>query len=118
VVDDFGPVDLTNAGRLSNGAYRLVGSNSPDALRDASPLFLVDAHTPPMLIVQGDADPAVDRDTQSAKLFQALKQRGIPTQMLIYSGSHAFKGLSDDEKQHFQDLSIQFVLSTVGGIRF
>jgi acetyl esterase/lipase len=113
VVDNFGPVDLTNAGRLQRGADRLVGNSSDAALHDASPIFLVNSHTAPMLIIQGDDDEAVDRTEQSEKLYEALKQRGIPTQLIIYHGGHGFKGASRDEINQYENAAIRFVLSTL-----
>lgn len=116
VIDIFGPVDLTNPGKLQPRVSALIGSNPSisDAIRDASPLFLVDSHSAPMLIVQGDADKLVNSAGQSEKLYLELKGHGVPAQIFTYHGGHAFKGLSEEEIAHYEDISLQFVIARLG----
>jgi acetyl esterase/lipase len=118
VVDMFGPVDLTNPGKLQPRVSALIGSNSdPNTAQDASPLFFVNSRTAPTLIVQGDNDKLVNSAAQSEKLYSALKEHGVSTQMLTYHGGHNFKGLSDDEVAHYDDIALQFVITHLGQAR-
>jgi acetyl esterase/lipase len=108
VVDEFGPVDLatltgpggTPTPLQQQALSTLLGgatpTSNPALYRDASPLFLVSAHSAPMLIVQGDADTIVP-PAQSRALQHALEQHGVPVQYLAYSGDHEFYGPSYDQ---------------------
>jgi acetyl esterase/lipase len=98
VVDDYGPVDLTMFGDSVQMAIlrTLFGASQqadPAAYRDASPLFLVSSHSPPMLIVQGSQDTLVP-PAQSLALQAALQHNNVPVQYISYPGGHSFIGLT------------------------
>lgn len=56
-----------------------------------SPLNSVDKITSPLIIFQGEDDPIVPKN-QSILIYEALKSRGIPTEIYIYPGEeHGFR---------------------------
>jgi acetyl esterase/lipase len=99
VIDWFGPTDLQNsvrdnskpvaegsaAGTSDEGNY--LGCEptacAPGVARLASPLAFISVSTPPFLIQQGAADTAV-LPSQSQKLYDALKQKGVPAEIVLY----------------------------------
>jgi acetyl esterase/lipase len=100
VIDWFGPTDLQNpapdnskpvaegsaAGSASEEGNYLgcePAACAPGVVRLASPLAFVSVSAPPFLIQQGAADTAVP-PSQSQKLYDALKQKGVPAEIVIY----------------------------------
>ena len=99
VIDWFGPTDLQNpasdnskpvaegsaAGTSEEGNY--LGCEpaacAPGVVRLASPIAFVSVNAPPFLIQQGAADTAVP-PSQSQKLYDALKQKGVPAEIVLY----------------------------------
>ena len=51
--------------------------------KNASPLTYISAMSPPFLIQHGDADTTVSVK-QSQKLYDALKARNVPAELVIY----------------------------------
>jgi acetyl esterase/lipase len=101
VVDNFGPVDLTDAAYLPGAHLAMFGGarrqDAPAAYAAASPLPLVSARSAPMLIVQGYDDRLVPLH-QSMQLLAALVAHGVPGQFIGYAGGHEWQGLSPAEK--------------------
>lgn len=56
-----------------------------EKLTQISPARLVTPHTPPFLLVHGDADPLVPLQ-QSERLLAALKNAGVPAELIIKKG--------------------------------
>jgi acetyl esterase/lipase len=101
VVDHVGPCDLTDD--FSQRAYglavnqlicNLLGckpSEHPEIARAASPLFLVDAKSAPMLIVHGARDPLIP-PTQGQRLESALQKAGVATHLVVFEDDgHSFE---------------------------
>ena len=101
IVDAYGPVDFVGTPTPSQAitlANFLGGTiqQKPDAYRDASPLLLVSASTPPTLIIQGTRDTTVP-PSQSLAMQSALQALHIPVQYISYDGGHGFNGLTKDQ---------------------
>ncbi len=102
VVDAYGPVDLVGPADPFQAAIlkNLIGATylaAPALYRDASPYFLVSAHSPPMLIIQGTQDTLVP--PQESLMLQAMLQHDhVPVQYISYVGGHGFLGLSETQK--------------------
>jgi len=110
-VDNFGPVDLTAASPFRNAVVHLAGNNDQGAVaRNASPLFLVDAATAPIMIVQGDDDIEMP-PAQSAALRDALRRAHVPQLFLAFPGGHEFKSLAPAERQEILQLEAAFIES-------
>ena len=98
VVDFYGPTDLT---ALYNGSRTAVlpyfdtylggpPTQYPGRYAAASPLTYVNSSTPPVLIVQGMADPT-NLPAQSTSLDAALTKAGVPHQLITVSwATHGF----------------------------
>jgi lysophospholipase L1-like esterase/dienelactone hydrolase len=98
VVDIFGPADLTGdsshkkIGQLN--VQDLVDSflPTPEAKREASPLFHIDDNSAAFLIFHGDQDPLVDVK-QSRDFHAALKKAGRSSEYVEFPGAgHGFAG--------------------------
>ena len=105
IVDLYGPTDLLNGqavdangkqlGHLENEekASKVLGGTrvkNPDLWRKASPISYIAADSPPIMIIQGTADPLVDYH-QSYELNDALAKAGVPHQLLVLEGvGHQF----------------------------
>ena len=88
VVDMSGPVDLINReNALGDEVVRnLLGgtpAERPEAARDASPLFHVDANSAPFLILHGQLDELV-HPHQAERLAAALRAAGIEAKLVIF----------------------------------
>jgi acetyl esterase/lipase len=100
VIDWFGPTDLQNpapdnsrpaaegsAAGTASAEGNYLGCEpaacAPGVVRLASPLTFVSVSAPPFLIQQGAADTAVPPE-QSQKLYDALKQKGVPAEIVLY----------------------------------
>ena len=70
----------------------------PALARLASPVFHVDAHDPPLLLIHGDADPQMPPD-QSKELAAAYERARLPVQLVILPGAvHGGKQFYDAER--------------------
>jgi acetyl esterase/lipase len=56
--------------------------DKPDIAKLASPVFHLDAHDPPLLLIHGDADPQMPPE-QSQELAAAYRKAGCPVQLEI-----------------------------------
>ena len=108
VIDWFGPTDLESLG-ADNGkpakeGFVAAGQTSeegsylgcepqacpPGIARLASPMAFVSENAPPFLIQHGAADTQVS-PKQSQKLYDALKQKGVPAEIVLYpDAGHGF----------------------------
>ncbi len=108
VIDWFGPTDLESldsdkAQADKDGLVAAMPASEtglylgcepqtcpPGVVKLASPLTFISETTPPFLIQQGDADTTV-APGQSQKLYDALKQKGVPAEFVLYPGvGHGF----------------------------
>ena len=106
VIDWFGPTDLESsrsgntqpakdgpiAPASETGLY--LGCEPaacpPGVTKQASPLTFVSENAPPFLIQQG-ADDTVVPPVQSQRLHAALRQKGVPSEIVLYPGAgHGF----------------------------
>ena len=101
VIDWFGPTDLQSLatdeaipakdGFVAAGQTSEVGSYlgcepaacAPGIVKLASPLGFISENAPPFLIQQGVADTTVSAK-QSQKLYEVLKQKGVPAELELY----------------------------------
>ncbi len=88
VVDMSGPVDLVNQENpsVNQVVYNLLGGTTagrPEAARDASPLYYVDAKSAPFLILHGQLDELV-HPHQAERLDAALRAAGIESRLLMF----------------------------------
>lgn len=115
VIDWFGPTDLATLaadnGKPAKDGFTPVTPASeegaylgcepsacaPGVVRLTSPMAFISENTPPFLIQHGGADTVVS-PKQAQKLYDALKQKGVPAQIVIYPGAdHGFrKGAAPD----------------------
>ncbi|MGJ8724094.1 MAG: alpha/beta fold hydrolase [Roseibacillus sp.] len=96
----FGPTDLVAAGKeeqaLKEGSAlrRLLGGLAGEEklalARQASPIAHIDPEDPPMLTLQGTADPLVPA-WQAERFHAKLLESGVDSQLMIQEGAgHAF----------------------------
>ena len=92
VVDFFGPTDLTEMYRkpwhnmipfLMQSLLATTPHEKPEVYEQSSPAHFVSAQSPPTLILQGAADPVVDK-SQSLLLEQKLKAANVPHELVLY----------------------------------
>jgi acetyl esterase/lipase len=111
VVDDFGPVDLSDPtfSNLRLGMFAGKGpGGDPEGYRDASPIFLVSKTSAPMIIAQGYADRLVPF-SQSQRLFEALTAQKVPVQFRANSGGHGEAGLLSAQMDAITEAEIAFI---------
>ena len=81
-----------------SGAKKLTATELTDKLIAISPARLVTSKAPPFLIIHGDADPTVPL-SQSEKLLAALKQAGVPAELIIKKGGgHPWPTIHEEVK--------------------
>ncbi len=90
IIDKYGITDLTPAPKgIWNYSSVLkwlgTGKNSVKFAASVSPISYVDADSPPVFIVHGDADPIVPY-SQSAMLHQKLQDFGVVSQFITVKG--------------------------------
>jgi len=115
VVDDYGPVDLTNihtpvAEQALPLLFGATHQQAPDRYRDGSPLFLVSPQSAPMIIVQGTQDVTVP-PAQSLALRAALQRNHVPEQYVSYNGGHGFSGLTQSQTDTILDTIFHFLVA-------
>jgi dipeptidyl aminopeptidase/acylaminoacyl peptidase len=92
----FGVSDIQGLAATSHKFERkydvsLVGAPDEALYRSRSPIFHLDRFTEPLITFQGAEDKIVTPD-QSRRIFEALKQRKVPTAYLEYEGEqHGFR---------------------------
>ena len=89
---------FTDASATPSAEGRYLGCEPaacpPGVTRLASPLAFVSENAPPFLIQHGAADTEVS-PKQAQKLYDALKQKGVPAELVIYPDvGHQFWGKS------------------------
>ena len=115
VVDEFGPVDLTESrdAPLAGDLLTLFGGTSyeqnPALYRDFSPTFAVTDQSAPTLIVQGNRDTLVPA-TQSTELRRVLQQYHVPVWYLSYTGGHGFSEVSDAQRQKLLAQEVNYLV--------
>ena len=71
---------------------------APELARQASPVFYVDKHSPPLLLLHGDQDPQMPVN-QALELWGAYKKAKAPVQLEIIPGAaHGGQMFYDDER--------------------
>lgn len=71
-------------------------SEVTDKLRQISPARLVTPQAPPFLLIHGDADPVVPLQ-QSERMLAALKQAGVPAELIVkQGGGHPWLTISEE----------------------
>jgi acetyl esterase/lipase len=74
------------------------GSDSVQLLKRISPAHLVTPQTPPFLLIHGDADPVVPLQ-QSERMLAALKQAGVPAELIVkHGGGHPWFTIHEEVK--------------------
>lgn len=118
VMDKFGPNDFTDSiyykgtNELpSDMAYRIFGQyigikfdennffdeNVQSKLKEASPYFLINEHTPPTIVSNGTLDEVVPIES-SIKLHEKIKSFGIKTDFVIMEGcKHTYENAELDK---------------------
>lgn len=120
VVDEFGPVDLTQLtatpGQQSILTDLFGGATSasdPAIYRDASPLLLVSSQSAPTLIIQGTQDTLVP-PAQSLALQSALERAHVDAQYISYPGGHSYSGLLQPDLLRIDTQILTFLLAQTG----
>ena len=112
IIDWYGIADvndLLDGPNMRPFAVQWLASlpNRDDLARRLSPMTYVRAGLPPILAIQGDADPAVPYQ-QSVRLTQALTKAGVPNQFVtIPGGKHG--SFSPDERTHIYTVIHEFL---------
>ena len=112
VLDQYGPTDLAQIGPWAAHSFAaMFGNAAPPVaeLQAASPLALVTSHTAPVYIVQGLADKIVPA-SQSTRLRDALRARGVGVTLVTYQGDHAYEGVSLDRIASLQSAAIRWLI--------
>lgn len=120
VVDWFGPTDFQSMDSCGSTMVHdapdspesiLIGGpiqeNSELSAR-ANPISYVDSDDPPFLILHGDSDPLVPH-CQSAKLFRALQEAGVPSHFVLVPGAGHGPGLFEEK---YFNMMCEFFLET------
>ena len=106
VVNVFGPTDMLQLHKTSEGAAPIVASflggepgEAEAAYRDASPITYVDSGDPPILTIHGTADTLVPPD-QAERFDAAMKKAGAEHKLLLLEKQgHGFRGEALGEAQ-------------------
>jgi acetyl esterase/lipase len=111
VVDNFGPTDISSD-TMWPPDQQLFGSDGKtrptDQERAASPLFLVNAGMPPVMIAHGRDDKSVHID-QSTQLLAALKKDHVTARMTVFNGGHEFEGLTPQQVGGIIQTELDFI---------
>jgi acetyl esterase/lipase len=81
--------DLLSGDNMKTYAVQWLGSlpNRDEVARRVSPMQYVRPGLPPILMIHGDADPAVPYQ-HSVKLHEALDKAGVPNELFTVPGGH------------------------------
>ena len=99
IIDKYGVSDLRPV-MFASSVKKWLGSESENVAfaESLSPITLVDAKSPPIFIVHGDADPIVPY-IQSQKLFEKLQAHGVNSKFItIPEGGHGKFKEKDKER--------------------
>ncbi len=110
VVDVSGPSDFTNRHDADGDKFmaQLFGSRleeDPKTWRAASPVFNIDKHTSPFLIVHGTHDEEVPI-AQAEEFDAALEKAGISVKFIKVDDGHAFR--SDEARRELAIETVAF----------
>jgi acetyl esterase/lipase len=95
-----------------NGGAKATPAELTDKLIAISPARLVTPKAPPFLIIHGDADPTVPL-SQSEKLLAALKQAGVPAELIVKKGGgHPWPTIHEEVKVMADWFDTQLVTAT------
>ncbi|MDR0419423.1 MAG: alpha/beta hydrolase, partial [Prevotellaceae bacterium] len=110
VLDRYGPTDLANFFSYKSVVNWLGGQNV-DLAKKMSPLYYVNAKTPPTFIVHGDADAIVPY-SQSKVLHDALIKAGVKTEFItVEGGGHG--NFSKEKKDEVEEALVKFLLNVL-----
>jgi dipeptidyl aminopeptidase/acylaminoacyl peptidase len=80
------------------GLGDITDSEINQTLRGISPAQLVTPHSPPFLLIHGDADPAVPLQ-QSETMVTALKRANVPAELIVKRGGrHPWPTIHEEVK--------------------
>ncbi len=85
VHQDAGWGQLARKLAFSDGLHNESDAEINEKLKQISPARLVTPHTPPFLLIHGDADPLVPLQ-QSERMLAALKSAGVSAQLIVKKG--------------------------------
>jgi dipeptidyl aminopeptidase/acylaminoacyl peptidase len=112
IIDWYGiydVADLLDGPNRRTYAVAWLGSlpNREEIARRVSPMTYVRQGLPPVLAIQGDADPTVPYQ-HSVRLTEALTKVGVPNQLVtIPGGKHG--GFTRDERTHIYTVIREFL---------
>lgn len=121
VVDKYGPTDFLRLAITAPDVekwYTLANySTKGDAgLIEVSPLYKINANTPPLMIIQGELDTTVVPE-HSEYLRDAAQTVNVPVTYISYpNAGHVLTELTVREEKVLADQIIQFVSSVIGRI--
>ena len=113
VVDQFGPMDLPGMGAASGPSIEaMFGIAAPTgaALLTASPLPSVTAHSAPVYILHGEADPIVPFQ-QSRQLADTLRAHDVKAELVSYAGGHEYEGVPPEDVAKLQAAAIKWLVA-------
>lgn len=118
VVVWFGPGDLTlypSSGENLRKFLRCPPSGCERAaLAAASAITYVSARSPPMLVMQGDADTLVPAE-QGRALYERLRAAGVPARLELLPGlGHGFTGASPERQQELLAETFRYIDGLAG----
>jgi len=114
VVEEFGPVDLTQTQTpsLTRNMLALFGGTTlqqnNSLYRDASPILFIDKNSAPTLIIQGDNDTVV-QPAESSAYQQELQRNNVSALYITYKGGHNFSGLTNNQQAHIQQQELSYI---------
>lgn len=86
VISFWGPWDLSVSGLRDDARNMIAALVGPQAPREASPIFRVDARTAPTMFIHGTADELVPHD-QSTRACAALTAARVRCELLLLEGA-------------------------------
>jgi acetyl esterase/lipase len=93
---DNGMGELARRLAFPKGLTNQTDAEVTEALKQISPARLVTPQTPPFLLITGDADPVVPIQ-QSERMLAALKQAGVPAELIVkHGGGHPWLTINEE----------------------
>lgn len=104
IIDKYGVSDLRPV-MWASSVKKWLGNESEnsDFAKSLSPIALVDAQSPPIFIVHGDADPIVPY-VQSQELYSKLQSYDIPSKFITVQGGGHGKFKEEDKKKVMMEI--------------
>jgi acetyl esterase/lipase len=124
VIDWYGITDvndLLDGPNMKTYAVTWMGSmpNRADVAKRVSPLTYVRPGLPPILMIQGDADPTVPY-AHSVRLHEALDKAGVPNELVtVPGGKHGGFTVEENVKNYtaIRSFLIKYKLLTAEGAK-